>query len=51
MNLTKIVGAILILVSIGFGYIGFNKVADNTAEVKFLGIILFTQFYYCCFIN
>lgn len=38
MNLTKIVGAILILVSIGFGYIGFNKVADNTAEVKFLGI-------------
>lgn len=38
MNLTKIVGAILILVSIAFGYIGFNKVADNTAEVKFLGI-------------
>jgi len=38
MNLTKIIGAILILVSLGFGYMGFNKVSDNTAEVKFLGI-------------
>lgn len=38
MNLIKIIGAILILVSLGLGYIGFNKVADNTAEVKFLGI-------------
>ena len=38
MNSTKIIGAILILVSIGFGYLGFNKVADNTAEVKLLGL-------------
>ncbi|MEO5788829.1 MAG: hypothetical protein ACOH2D_02910 [Gelidibacter sp.] len=38
MNSIKIIGAILILVSIGFGYLGFNKVADNTAEVKFLGL-------------
>ena len=38
MNSTKIIGAILIILSLGFGYVGFNKVADNTAEVKFLGI-------------
>lgn len=38
MNISKIIGIILIVVSLGFGYIGFNKVADNTAEVKFLGI-------------
>lgn len=38
MKLTKIIGAILIMISLGFGYLGFNKVADNTAEVKFLGI-------------
>ena len=38
MNLTRVIGILLILISLGFGYIGFNKVADNTAEVKFLGI-------------
>lgn len=38
MNISKIIGIILIVVSLGFGYLGFNKVADNTAEVKFLGI-------------
>lgn len=38
MNLSKIIGAILIIVSLGFGYIGFNKVADNTKEINFLGI-------------
>ena len=38
MNLTRVIGVLLILISLGFGYIGFNKVADNTAEVKFLGI-------------
>lgn len=38
MNLTRFIGILLILISLGFGYIGFNKVADNTAEVKFLGI-------------
>lgn len=38
MNATKIIGAILIIVSLGVGYIGFNKVADNTKEINFLGL-------------
>lgn len=38
MNTSKIIGAILIIASLGMGYIGFNKVADNTAEVNVLGI-------------
>lgn len=38
MNTSKIIGAILIIISLGFGYIGFNKVADNTKSVNFLGI-------------
>lgn len=38
MNSTKIIGAILIIISLAFGYIGFNKVADNTKEVNFLGL-------------
>ena len=38
MNTTKIIGVILIIVSLGFGYIGFNKVADNTKEINFLGL-------------
>jgi hypothetical protein len=38
MNTSKIIGAILIIASLGMGYIGFNKVADNTAEVNLLGI-------------
>ena len=38
MNLTKIIGAFLIIISIGIGYIGFNKVDDNTAEVKLFGL-------------
>lgn len=38
MNATKIIGAILIIISLGFGYIGFNKVADNTKEINLLGI-------------
>lgn len=38
MNTSKIIGAVLIIASLGLGYIGFNKVANNTAEVNFLGI-------------
>lgn len=38
MNTSKIIGAILIIASLGMGYIGFNKVADNTAQINFLGI-------------
>ena len=38
MNLSKIIGAVLILASLGVGYIGFNKIADSTKEVNFLGL-------------
>ena len=38
MSSTKIIGAILLIISLGFGYIGFNKVADNTKEVNLLGL-------------
>lgn len=38
MNSSKIIGVILIVVSLGIGYIGFNKIADNTKEINFLGI-------------
>ncbi len=38
MNSSKIIGLVLILISLGFGYIGFNKIADNTAKINFLGL-------------
>jgi hypothetical protein len=38
MNSSKVIGAILIIVSLAIGYIGFNKIADSTAEINFLGI-------------
>ncbi len=38
MNSSKIIGAILIIISLGIGYIGFNKIADNTKEINILGI-------------
>ena len=38
MNASKIIGAILLVISLGIGYIGINKIADNTKEVNFLGI-------------
>jgi len=38
MNSLKMIGAILILISIGIGYIGFNKIADSTNKVNILGL-------------
>jgi hypothetical protein len=38
MNSSKIIGAILIIISLGIGYIGFNKIADSTNSVKLLGV-------------
>ena len=38
MNSSKIIGAILIVISLVMGYIGFNKVADNSKEVNILGL-------------
>lgn len=38
MNTTKIIGAVLIILSLGIGYVGFNKIADNSNSVKLLGV-------------
>jgi hypothetical protein len=38
MNTTKITGAVLIILSLGIGYLGFNKIADNTNSIKLLGV-------------
>jgi len=38
MNPTKIIGILLIIFSLGIGYIGVNKIADSTKEINFLGI-------------
>ena len=38
MNISKIIGAILIVVSLGVGYIGINKVSDSTKHVSLLGV-------------
>lgn len=38
MNTSKIIGAILIIVSLLVGYVGFNKVADNTKQINLLGL-------------
>ncbi|MBF03686.1 MAG: hypothetical protein CMP76_10355 [Flavobacterium sp.] len=38
MKATKIIGIVLIALSLYVGYLGVNKVSNNTAEVKFLGI-------------
>lgn len=38
MNSSKIIGAILIIISLGIGYVGFNKIADSTNSIKLLGV-------------
>lgn len=38
MNLSKIIGILLIVVSLGVGYIGINKIADSTKQINFLGL-------------
>ncbi len=38
MNSSKMIGAILILISLGIGYIGYNKIADSTNKVNILGL-------------
>ena len=37
-NPSKIIGIILIVISLGVGYIGINKIADNTKEINLLGL-------------
>lgn len=38
MNTSKIIGAILIIVSLSIGYIGVNKISANSKEINFLGL-------------
>lgn len=38
MKIGKIIGIVLILSSLYIGYLGINKVANNSAEVKVLGL-------------
>ncbi|MFD1604482.1 hypothetical protein ACFSJW_13820 [Flavobacterium artemisiae] len=38
MNSSKIIGIVLILISLAAGYVGLNKVADSTKEINFLGL-------------
>lgn len=38
MNISKIIGILLIIISLGIGYSGFNKVSDNTANINILGL-------------
>ena len=38
MKTGKIIGIILILGSLYLGYLGINKVSDNSAEVEVLGL-------------
>lgn len=38
MNVSKIIGSLLILISLGIGYIGFNKIMDNTKSINLLGL-------------
>ena len=38
MNNSKIIGAVLILISLGIGYLGYTKIADSSASVNVLGV-------------
>ncbi|MFN3755181.1 hypothetical protein [Flavobacterium sp.] len=38
MNTTKIIGTILIILGIGLGYLGFNKISESTNSVNVLGV-------------
>lgn len=38
MDTAKIVGIVLIGLSLSAGYVGLNRVADSTKEINFLGL-------------
>lgn len=38
MNISRFIGALLIIISISVGYIGLNKIADSTKQINFLGL-------------
>jgi hypothetical protein len=38
MNASKILGAVLIIISLLVGYAGFNKIGDSTKQINVLGL-------------
>lgn len=38
MNAAKLIGTLLIIASLCIGYIGINKIADNTNQINFFGL-------------
>lgn len=38
MNSSKIIASILIIASLGMGYLGYNKISENTNQVNILGV-------------
>jgi hypothetical protein len=38
MNTSKIIAAVLIITSLGIGYLGYNKISENTNQVNVLGL-------------
>lgn len=38
MEVRKIIGAILIIASLGVGYLGYTKLSESTNSVKVLGL-------------
>lgn len=40
MNTSKIVGIVLIILSLAIGYKGYNKISESTAKVNVLGLKL-----------
>ena len=38
MNMSKIIGVVLIFISLLIGYIGINKIGDNSKQVNLLGL-------------
>lgn len=38
MDVRKIIGAVLIIISLGLGYLGFKTMSESTNEVKVLGV-------------
>jgi hypothetical protein len=38
MNQSKIIGSVLLVISLGIGYLGITKIAENTNEINLLGI-------------
>lgn len=38
MNTSKIIAAVLIMASLGIGYLGYNKISESTNQVNVLGL-------------